>query len=788
MNLFSKDAIIFNLKNTLRSDYAVSLQHAKNYEIYNALVKVIMRLIAPYWESDVEGRFGRNAYYLSSEYLMGRLLSNNLINLGIEKEVMESLEEIGLDYNELEKIEADAGLGSGGLGRLAACFLDSAATQHYPLHGYGIRYEYGIFKQEFKDNQQIEKADNWLRYGEPWSIRRESEKKIISFSDQMVFAVPYDLPIVGYESKVINTLRLWRSEPIEEFNFALFNDQDYDMALQEKNRAEDISRVLYPNDTRREGKILRLKQQYFFTSASIQDLVQKHLGKHESLENFHEYNALQLNDTHPAVAVAELLRIFSDDYGMDMSLALNIAQKTFNYTNHTILSEALEKWEEGLYQQILPRIHQILLWVDDKRREELFAKHSPAELVAKTSIFSGGMIHMANLAVFGSTKVNGVAELHSSILRKDVLNDWYNLCPEKFTNVTNGITQRRWLLLSNPELSNLLSRTLRSSEWIKDLSLLRSLGGIEYDPSFLQEFKTIKRIKKNQLAAEIYEKEGILIDPNSLFDIQIKRLHEYKRQLLSAFHILDLYRGLKEGRFTDFTPRTFIFGAKSAPGYRRAKGIISYILQLAEKINKDPQMDGLLKVVFVTNYNVSYAQKLFPAADISEQISTAGKEASGTGNMKFMLNGAITLGTMDGATVEIVEEAGIDNNIIFGLSAEEIKNMKDYNPRYYYETTPGLKGIVDSLIDGTFEDKDGVFREIYDSLLHQNGWEHPDQYFVLADYDSYRQAQNRAGELYKDEDLFARMCIRNMNSAGKFSSDRSVEDYVRNIWHIEKID
>lgn len=788
MNLFSKDSIIFNLKSTLRSDYAVSLQHAKKYEIYNALVKVIMRLIAPYWESDTEGRFGRNAYYLSSEYLMGRLLSNNLVNLGIENEIRESLEEIGIDYNELEKVEADAGLGSGGLGRLAACFLDSAATHHYPLHGYGIRYEYGIFKQEFQDDQQIEKADNWLRYGDPWSIRRESEKKQISFSDQTVYAVPYDVPIVGYESKVVNTLRLWRSEPLEEFNFTLFNNQDYDLALQEKNRAEDISRVLYPNDTRREGKILRLKQQYFFTSASIQDLVQKHLGKHESLEDFHEFNALQLNDTHPAVAVAELLRIFCDDHAMAMEVALMIAKKTFNYTNHTIMSEALEKWEEGLYREKLPRIYEILLWLDSQRREELIKRQIPQELIDRTAILSGGMIHMANLALFGSTLVNGVARLHSNILKEDVLNDWYRLYPEKFTNVTNGITQRRWLLLSNPELSGLITKTLRSSEWIRDLSLLKSLGGIEYDPSFLQEFKTIKRIKKNQLAAEIYEKEGLIIDPNSLFDIQIKRLHEYKRQLLSAFHILDLYRGIKEGRYPDFTPRTFIFGAKAAPGYRRAKGIISYILQLAKLINHDPAIEGLLKVVFVTNYNVSYAQKLFPAADISEQISTAGKEASGTGNMKFMLNGAITLGTMDGANVEIVEEAGVENNIIFGLRTEEIKSMLHYNSRHYYENTPGLKGIVDSLIDGTFEDKDGILREIYHALLHENGWDHPDQYFVLADYGSYREAQSLAGELYKDEDLFARMCIRNMSAAGKFSSDRSIEDYVKNIWHINPID
>ncbi len=787
MNLLSKDTIIFNLKNTLRSDYAVSLEHAEKYEIYNALVKVVMRLIAPYWESDSQERPGRNAYYLSSEYLMGRLLSNNLINLGIEKEIRESLEEIGINYNELEEIESDAGLGSGGLGRLAACFLDSAATMNYPLHGYGIRYEYGIFKQEFRDDEQVERADDWLRYGEPWSIRRESEKKLISFSNQRVYAVPYDLPILGYKSKTINTLRLWRSEPIEEFNFTLFNDQHYDIAIQEKNRAEDISRVLYPNDSRREGKILRLKQQYFFTSASIQDLVQKHLTKHHSLDNFQDFNVLQLNDTHPAVAVAELIRILSTEHAIPREKALEIARKSFNYTNHTIMNEALEKWEYNLYREILPEICDILHWLDEARRTQLQEKNIAKEVIESTSIISNGLIHMANLAMFGSGKLNGVAQLHSNILKDHVMKDWYKVYPEKFTNVTNGITQRRWLLLSNPELSSLITKTLGHDYWITELDLLKNLQGKEFDPGFLQEFKTVKKVKKVQLAEEILKKENIVIDPNSLFDIQIKRLHEYKRQLLSAFHILDLYYQIKEGRTENFTPRTFIFGAKSAPGYRRAKGIISYILQMARMINSDPATQGLLRLVFVTNYNVSYAQKLFPAADISEQISTAGKEASGTGNMKFMLNGAITLGTLDGATVEIVEEAGEENNLVFGLTSQEIQDMKNYNPRYYYENTPGLKRIVDSLVDGSFQDRDGVLREIHNSLLHENGWDHPDLYFVLADYASYRRAQEKAAELYKDPDLFASMAIRNMSSAGKFSSDRSIQDYVEKIWHINKI-
>lgn len=790
MNLFSTDDFIFNLKSTLRSNYAVPLERAEKYEIYNSMAKVIMRLIAPYWESDLEAHFGRNAYYLSSEYLMGRVLSNNLMNLGIYEQVKKSLEEINLDYSDLEDMEIDAGLGNGGLGRLAACFLDSAATHRYPLHGYGIRYEYGIFKQEFYHHQQIEKADNWLRYGDPWSIRRESEKKLVNFSDQQVYAVPYDTPVIGYDSKSINTLRLWRSEPVEAFNFQLFNNQDYDLALREKNRAEDISRVLYPNDSRREGKILRLKQQYFFTSASIQDLVHKHLLKHESLKDFHEFNALQLNDTHPAVAVAELLRIFIDDYQMDKGLALNIAIKTFSYTNHTIMSEALEKWEQSLYREKLPRIYEIIQWIDEMRKIQLQEAHVQEELIQNTAILKDGQIHMSNLAVYGSSYVNGVAKIHTKILETIVLKDWYTLFPDKFKNVTNGITQRRWLLLSNPELANLLTRQLGSTSWIKDLSQIKQLEGIENNPSFLQEFKTIKKLKKIQLSKVIFEKEGVLLDPNSLFDIQIKRLHEYKRQLLNAFHILDLYYRLKEGTLKDEPSRTFIFGAKSAPGYRRAKGIIQYILQLAEKINKDPEMEGKLRIVFVTNYNVSYAEKLFPAADLSEQISTAGKEASGTGNMKFMLNGAVTIGTMDGANVEIVEEAGRENNLIFGLSAQEVNSMEaDYNPLEYYEKVPGLKRVLDSLVNGSFDDGgSGVFREIYDSLLHGLGWERADQYFVLADFESYREAQAKAAILFKEEDLFAQMCVRNLLRSSLFSSDRSVNDYVANIWHVEKVD
>lgn len=786
MNLFSKDDFIFNVKSTLRSDYAVSLERAKPYELYNAISKVIMRVVGLYWTSDIESKRRRNAYYLSSEYLMGRALGNNLLNLQIYDTVRSALEEIGLDLNAIENVEQDPGLGNGGLGRLAACFLDSAATLGYPLNGYGIRYEYGIFAQDFDEQgAQVEKADNWLRYGDPWSIRRESERRIIRFSDQEVYAIPYDTPIIGYNSPVINTLRLWRSEPLEEFDFTLFNNQEYDAAMHEKNRAEDISRVLYPNDSRMEGKILRLKQQYFFVSASIQDLIGKHRFKHGTLSNFHEFNALQLNDTHPAVAVAELIRILMDEEKFSFSTSLEIAKKTFSYTNHTILSEALEKWDEELYRQKLPRIYEIICLINEHLVQELRNKKIPESQIDSMRILHHGMLHMAHLAIYGSRYVNGVAELHTHILKERELNNWYQVYPEKFQSKTNGITQRRWLLLSNPELAELISDTLGHSRWVTDLEELRFLERHSDDPRFREKFRYVKRKKKEQLTDLILEREGIRIHPDSIFDIQIKRLHEYKRQLLNAFAILDRYYTILDGNGDDFEPRTYFFGAKSAPGYRRAKGIIQFINQIAKKINEDPRIGGKIKVVFVTNYNVSYAQKLFPAADVSEQISTAGKEASGTGNMKFMLNGAPTLGTLDGANVEIVEEAGEENNFIFGHTFEELEELrKTYNPYEYYETVPGLKRVVDSLVDGTFNDGgSGVFREIYDSLL-QNSWESADSYFVLADFESYREAQKKIDEAYRAADDWTKKCILNMSRAGKFSSDRTVHEYAKEIWFI----
>ncbi len=788
MNLFSKDDFIFNVKSTLRCDYATSLERAKDYEIYNSVSKVIMKLIAGFWESDSEVNKHRKAYYLSSEFLMGRALGNNLSNLEIYDEIKESLHEIGLDIDDVEKREADAGLGNGGLGRLAACFLDSAATHNFQLHGYGIRYEYGIFRQVFENNKQVEKADTWLKYGDPWSIRRESEKKLIEFSDQRVYAIPYDTPIIGYDSLVINTLRLWRSEPIEEFNYELFNNQEYDAALSEANRAADISRVLYPNDSRIEGKVLRLKQQYFFTSASIQDLVEKHKIKHGDLTTFADFNTVQLNDTHPAVAVAELTRLLMDKEGFTFEDALKISRCTFNYTNHTILQEALEKWDQNIYREKLPRIYEIIEMINAELIKDLEMRHVEEEKAARMHILQNGQIHMAHLAIFGSRYVNGVAKVHTSILKDETLKDWNDVYPQKIRNITNGVTQRRWLNTSNRELAKLLTKLLGNKKWVKELKEFNKLESKQYEPNVIEEFIAIKRIKKQELAEYILEKEGIEIDPDAVFDIQIKRLHEYKRQLLNAFLILDYYFKIKEGKYTPKTKSVHIFGAKSAPGYRRAKGIIQFILQLADMVNNDPDVNKYMKVVFVTNYNVSYAQKLFPAGDISEQISTAGKEASGTGNMKFMMNGAVTLGTVDGANIEIFESAGESFNYVFGLTVDEVRNLRgNYDPKHYYNNVEGLKRVVDTLIDGTFDDTDGVFKEIHDSILYGSDWEMADQYFLMADFDSYRVAHNRALSDYAEKEKWAIKALTNIIKSSRFSSDRSIANYAKHIWDIENI-
>lgn len=759
-------------------------------EKYFALVKTLMEEIVPKWNNSIKKHEDKKkAYYLSAEYLMGRALSNNLINMNIQPEIKKLLEELGVDYNSIEEAEEDAGLGNGGLGRLAACFLDSAATLNYPLMGYGIRYEYGIFRQKFKDGFQVEEGDNWLESEDPWSIRKDEEKVIVSFSDGDVLAVPYDTPIIGYGGDTINTLRLWQGEAINPFDLNEFNKQNYDLALKEKNRAEIISKVLYPNDTKDEGKILRLKQQYFFVSASLQDLVRKHLNKYNTLENFHKFHAIQLNDTHPAVAIPELMRIFTKVHNMDWDKSWDIVVNTFAYTNHTILQEALEVWPVRLYKSILPEVYEIIEKINNNLIDELKRRGISCEEIEKYKIIEDDNIKMAYLSIYGTHSTNGVAKVHTDILINRELNDWYKLYPERFNNKTNGITQRRWLLVANPELSQFITELLGSKDWITNLEELKKLEKYKDDEEVLKKFLDIKQIKKNQLADYIKVHENIEIDPYSMFDIQIKRIHEYKRQLLNAFHILDLYYRLKENPNLDIVNRTFILGGKAAPGYDRAKGIIKYINEIKELINNDKEIDGKIKVVFVTNYGVSYGEKLFVAADISEQISTAGKEASGTGNMKFMLNGTPTIGTLDGANIEIVEEAGEENNFIFGLKVEDIEKIKStYDPIKYYEKTEGLKRVVDSLVDGTFSDGGtGIFKELYDSILKGASWHRPDAYYLMKDFDSYRKAQQKVNDAYKDRMSWAKKCWINMANAGRFSSDRTIEQYAKEIWDIKKI-
>ena len=722
---------------------------------------------------------------------MGRALGNNLINLGMLKEVQELFDELGIDYNKVEDAEEDSALGNGGLGRLAACFLDSLATLNLPGKGYGIRYRNGIFNQEFRDGYQIEKPETWLKYGDVWSVMRPDDEVIVTFGDGSVRAVPYDMPIIGYGTNNINTLRLWEAHSLVDLDLGKFNQQDYLHATQQKTLAEDISRVLYPNDSTDEGKKLRLKQQYFFVSASLQDIVKRYKKVHgNDFDKFAEFTAIQLNDTHPVIAIPELMRIFIDIEGISWEKAWSIVEKTFAYTNHTILAEALEKWWVGLYEQVVPRVYQITQGIDNQLRELLEQKF-PGDKARqdRMRIINGNMIHMAWLAIYGSHKVNGVAALHTEILKNKELKDWYELYPEKFLNKTNGITQRRWLLQSNPQLASLITELIGDA-WITDLSELKKLEAYLDDEKVLKRILDIKHEKKVELAEFLKRTQGIEINPDSIFDVQIKRLHEYKRQLLNIFQIIGLYNRLKLNPSMNFTPVTYIFGAKAAPGYFVAKGIIRLINEVAQMINKDPDVNSKLKVVFVENYRVSVAQKLFPAADISEQISTAGKEASGTGNMKFMLNGALTLGTMDGANVEIVEEAGKENNYIFGLTVNEVEEMRanGYDPHVPYNCVEGLKKIVDSLVDGTFSDLgNGVYGTIHRSLMENAPWHQADQYFVLEDYEAYRRTQQLINKEYTFRMDWARKQLKNIANAGKFSSDRTIKEYAEEIWNITPV-
>ncbi len=756
------------------------------YTLHNILSNTIMKHISETWNKCTSHhQSGRRACYFSMEFLIGRSVYNNLLCLNIYTDVANAFEKYGFSISDLEEIE-DAALGNGGLGRLAACFLDSAASLCIPLVGYGIRYKYGLFKQKITNGFQCEEADDWSKYGDAWSIRHEEDSVQIHFSDQTVNAVPYDIPIIGYAGHSICTLRLWQSEALNEFDFKLFNDQKYLEASMEKIRAEDISRVLYPNDDTDEGKKLRLKQQYFFCSASLTDIIRKHKKRHGDIRKLSDYISIQLNDTHPVISIPELIRLLTVNEGFTFSEALQTAKNIFNYTNHTIMQEALEKWRSDLVKEILPEIYDIIFMINEQMISDMYKANVKKENISNMKIINDGMIHMADMAVYCSSYVNGVAQIHTEILKASTLHNWYEVYPDRFQNKTNGITQRRWLALCNKELSGLITGLLSDTKWITDLSELKKLSTYINDEQIIDKFIEIKRIKKKQLAEYILQRENIKIDENSIFDIQIKRLHEYKRQLMNAFSIMYIYFGIKDGSITDFTPTTFIFGAKSAPGYKRAKAIIKYINEIADFISKDKEVSSLIKVVFVTNYNVSYAEKLVAAADVSEQISTAGTEASGTGNMKLMLNGAVTLGTLDGANIEIVQEAGRENNYIFGATVSELEEiMPVYNSRKLVSKNEKIKRVVETLVDGTFNDGgSGDFRELYQSLLDGASWHTPDNYYLLGDLESYVNAKLRCNRDYKNTSEFGKKMWINMCCSGKFSSDRTIADYAENIWHI----
>ncbi len=775
----------------LKGEYHRSIEDAKPEQIHYALSRTLMAQIADQWrESAAKHQNTRHAYYFSAEFLIGRAIQNNMLCMGLTGEINDMLREKGADLSTLEEIE-DCALGNGGLGRLAACFLDSAATLDLPLDGYGIRYKYGLFKQTIVGGFQQEEADDWTRLGDPWSLRREDESVTVSFRNQTIKAVPYDVPVIGYGTKNVGTLRLWQAEPLKAFDFNLFNDQAYDKAVEERNRAEDISRVLYPNDTTDEGKMLRLKQQYFFCCASLQDIIRKYKAQYGSdFSHFAELNAIQLNDTHPVISIPELIRQLIDFEGVSFDDALEICKKVFSYTNHTVLPEALEKWGKWLLEATIPRVFEIIRMIDGKQAAELNAKGVPGDKAYSMRILQHDTVHMAYLAIFASRYVNGVAQLHTEILKTDVLKDWYDLYPDRFQNKTNGITQRRWLALCNPELGALITELLGSKDWVTDLSQLKQLEKFADDKAVLKRFLDIKQVKREHLAKYIKRQERVLIDPESIYDVQIKRLHEYKRQFLNILAILELYYEIAEGSLTDFTPTTFIFGAKAAPGYRRAKGIIKLINEVARLIDNDDRVRGRLKVIFVSNYNVSYAEKIVAAANVSEQISTAGLEASGTGNMKLMLNGAVTLGTFDGANVEIVEEAGRENNYIFGATVEEIAKaaQQGYNPKGIYDSDHRVRRVLDALVNGTLNDGGtGIFRELYDSILYGASWHKPDQYYLLLDFAGYLEAKKQLNRDYRDSMKFARKCWLNICNAGKFSSDRTIAEYAKDIWHIEKV-
>ena len=810
---FEKEEFKKSVKENVKFLYRKTLEEATQEQIFQAVSYTVKDVIIDNWlksQKAYEKQDPKIVYYMSMEFLMGRALGNNLINLGAYGEVKEALEELGLDINCIEDQEPDPALGNGGLGRLAACFLDSLATLNYCAYGCGIRYRYGMFKQEIRDGYQVEAPDNWLKNGYPFELRRpeyakevhfggyvrvewdpvKNENKFIHEGYQAVKAVPYDMPITGYNNDVVNTLRIWDAEPIVDFNLDSFDKGDYHNAVEQENLARTIVEVLYPNDNHMAGKELRLKQQYFFVSASLQAAIAKYKKTHDDITKLHEKVVFQMNDTHPTVAVAELMRILIDEEGLGWDQAWDITTKCCAYTNHTIMSEALEKWPIELFSRLLPRVYQIIEEINRRFILEIQQKYpGNFEKVKKMAIIYDGQVKMAHLAIVAGYSVNGVARLHTEILKNQELKDFYEMMPEKFNNKTNGITQRRFLAHGNPLLADWVTDKI-GPDWITDLSQLSKLKVYADDEKALQEFMTIKFKNKERLAKYILEHNGVEVDPHSIFDIQVKRLHEYKRQLLNILHVIYLYNQIKAHPEMDFYPRTFIFGAKASAAYARAKKIIKLINCVADVVNNDASINGKLKVVFIENYRVSNAEIIFAAADVSEQISTASKEASGTGNMKFMLNGAPTLGTMDGANVEIVQDVGEENAFIFGMSSDQIINYENnggYDPDFIYNTDPEIRQVLMQLINGTFSNDTEMFRDIYNSLLDKRNMPRPDQYFILGDFRSYAEAQKRVEEAYKDEKRWAKMALLNTACSGKFTSDRTIQEYVDDIWHLDKV-
>ncbi len=810
---FNKEAFKKEVVNNVKSLYRKNLEEASEQQIFQAVCFAVKDTIIENWmktQKAYDEKDPKTVYYLSMEFLMGRALGNNLINLKEYKEVAKALSELGVNIDAVEDQERDPALGNGGLGRLAACFLDSLATLGYSAYGCGIRYRYGMFKQRIKDGYQIEAPDDWLKDGYPFELKRPEYAKIVKFGGnvkvdtdefgehhfsqenyQSVQAIPYDIPIVGYGNGIVNALRIWDAQPVECFSLDSFDKGDYRMAVEQENLARNICEVLYPNDNHYAGKELRLKQQYFFISASIQEAVAKYMRSHKDIHKLPEKVIFQLNDTHPTVTIAELMRILMDDYGLGWDAAWAITTKTCAYTNHTIMSEALEKWPIELFSRLLPRIYQIIEEINRRFIDQIRAKYpGNEEKVRKMAIIYDGQVKMAHLAICAGFSVNGVAKLHTEILKNQELKDFYEMMPEKFNNKTNGITQRRFLLHGNPLLADWVTAHV-GSEWITDLPTINKLKVYADDEKAQQEFMNIKYRNKVRLAKYILENNGIEVDPRSIFDVQVKRLHEYKRQLLNILHIMHLYNVIKENPDIDFFPRTFIFGAKAAAGYKNAKLTIKLINSVADVINNDASINGKIKVVFIEDYRVSNAEWIFAAADVSEQISTASKEASGSGNMKFMLNGAITLGTMDGANVEIVEEVGEENAFIFGLSSEEVINFEKfggYNPTDIFNNDPDVRKVLMQLINGTYARNDpDRFRDLYNSLLNTQCTDRADTYFILKDFKSYAEAQKKVEEAYRDEKRWARMAILNIACCGKFSSDRTIQEYVDDIWHLDKV-